>query len=160
MKRVHVPIPHIVLFVLIALTSVVAPSVVMAQGPMSDDALQEQLLENERQFWVTFKARDAAGILRVSADDAIFVSPQGIDPMPQVIEAMPDYTVGEFALGPRAHLQRISDNAAVLVYDLEIGYPSPSLDYLMTAVYANRSGQWLAVSRSETRRGSPQPGGD
>ena len=166
MKRVHLPIPRIMLLVLIALTSVAALSVVgcdgprsesdvMVQDPMSDNALQEHLLESERQFWGAIKADDAAGILRLSTDDAIFVHPPGIDLMSGVIEELPTYVVGEFVLGPRVHLVRISDNAVVLAYDLKIGFPSPALDWLMTAAYVNRSGQWLAISRTETRDAQP-----
>ncbi len=151
MKRVHVPIPTIVLLILIALTSVAAPSVVMAQGPMSDDALQEQLLESERQFFGALKARDAAAIRRLSGEDAFYVHPPGIQPIEQIIEDMTSYTVGEFTLGPRVHLQRISDDAVALAYALNIGWPSPSVDWLMTAIYVNRGGRWVGIYRAETR---------
>ena len=168
MKRVHLPIPRIMLLVLIALTSVAALSVVgcdgprsesdvMVQDPMSDNALQEHLLESERQFWGAIKAQDGAAVLRLSTDDAIFVHPPGIDLMdPEIIEELPNVNIGELAFGPRVHLVRISDNGAVLAYDLKIGLPpSPSQDWLMTAVYVNRSEQWLAISRTETRDAQP-----
>ena len=167
MKRVHISIPNIVLLVLITLTSVAALSVVgcdgprsadvMAQGPITDNALQEQLLASERQFWGALQARDAATIRRLSGVDGFFVSPLNIRPIEETIGGMTNYTVGEFALGPRVHLQRISDDAAILVYDFKVGFPSPSQDWLMTAVYVNRSGQWVGIYRAETRGNPPRP---
>ena len=151
MKRVQVSIPNMMLLVLIALASVAAPSVVMAQGPMSDDALQEHLLESERQFFGALKDRDAALLRRLSGEDGVYVHPPGIHTIERIIEDMTGYTVGEISVGPRVHLQRISDDAVALAYDLTIGWPSPTVDWLMTAVYVNRDGQWVGIYRAETR---------
>ncbi len=151
MKRVQVSIPNIVLLVLTALASVATPSVVMAQEPMSDDTLQEHLLESERQFFGALKDRDAALIRRLSGDDGFYVHPPGIHTIERVIDDMTGYTVGEFSLGPEVHLQRLDENAVALAYALTIGWPSPSVDWLMTAIYVNRNGQWVGVYRAETR---------
>ena len=63
----------------------------------------------------------------------------------------PGYTVGELTLDPRVHLERIGDDAVVLAYALNIGWPSPSVDWLMTTVYVNHDGQWVGIFRMETR---------
>ena len=52
---------------------------------------------------------------------------------------------------PRVHLERIGDDAVVLAYGLNIGWPSPSVDWLMTTVYVNHDGQWVGIFRMETR---------
>ena len=109
------------------------------------------MLESERQFFGALKDRDAALIRRLSGDDGFYVHPPGIHTIERVIDDMTGYTVGEFSLGPEVHLQRLDENAVALAYALTIGWPSPSVDWLMTAIYVNRNGQWVGVYRAETR---------
>ena len=149
MKRVQVSIPNIVLLALITGGALGCNE---AQAPMlSDDALLEQLMESERQFFGALKARDAEAVRRLSGADAFYVHPPGIQGIETIIDDMTGYTVGEITVGPDAHLERIGDDAAVLAYSLDIGWPTPSVNWFMTAVYVNRDGQWIGISRVETR---------
>ena len=151
MKRVQGFALSTVLFVLVALAGVATPSSVRAQEPMDDDALREHLVEQERQFFGALRDRDAALVRRLSGDDGFYIHPPGIHSVDRIIEDMTTYEVGEFSLGPEVHLQRVDEDVVALAYALTIGWPSPSVDWLMTAVYVNRDGEWVGVYRAETR---------
>lgn len=151
MKKLHIPTRNIVLLLLIGLTSVTASCDGPNPAPISDDALQEQLLERERQFLAALQADDAAAIRELSGDDGFYVHPPGIQPIEQIIEDMYGYTVESFTMGPPVHFHRIGDDAAALAYALTIAWPRP-MDLFMTAIYVNRNGQWVGIYRAETRK--------
>ncbi len=93
--------------------------------------------------------------------DGIWVDPLNVFSTEGFIKAVEEGGL-EFEIGPRAFLRKPTADTAVLVYDVKVGFgrpgaapPKADWPWLLSAVFVNRGGQWVGISRSEVRGNRP-----
>ena len=155
----------------IALTATALPRVASAQNPSPnaidpatekpDKALLDKLLAGEKEYWNAWKAKDWATVRKHMGTDGIWVDPLNVFSTEGFIKAVENGGL-EFEIGPRAFLRKPTADSAVLVYDVKVGFgrpgaapPKADWPWLLSAVFVNRGGQWVGVSRSEVRGNRP-----
>ena len=147
------------------------PETVLAQNPnpnaidaaqdKTDAALKEKLLAAEQQYWSAWKAQDWATVRKMMGDDGIWVDPLNVYSTEGFVKTVSNGTI-DFAIGPRAFLRKPTADVAVLVYDVKVGFgragaaAAADWPWLLHAVFVNRGGQWVGVSRTEVRGNRPQ----
>lgn len=162
-----------VIFVVALLLSAMTPSVASAQRPnpyaidattdRTDPVLQRTLLALENDYWNAWKAKDWSTVKKLMGEDGIWVNDGlnvlSIEGFLKVVENLEV----AFSIGPRSFVRKPAPGVAVFVYDVKIAFgragstPSADTPYLISAVFVNRGGQWVGVSRSEVRGNRPQP---
>jgi hypothetical protein len=136
-----------------------SPHALDAATDKGDTALRDKLMAGEAQYWNAWKAKDWATVRKMMGEDGVWVDPLNVFSTEGFIKAVENGNVA-FTLGPRAFLRKPTADVAVLVYDVKIGFgqtPKAEWPWLISAVFVNRGGQWVGVSRSEVRGNRPQP---
>lgn len=136
-----------------------SPNALDAATDKVDTALRDKLMQEEGRYWSAWKAKDWATVRRMMGEDGIWVDPLNVFSTEGFVKAVEGGNVA-FELGPRAFLRKPTPDVAVLVYDVKIGFgqtPKAEWPWLISAVFVNRGGQWIGVSRSEVRGNRPQP---
>jgi hypothetical protein len=147
-----------------------APSIASAQNPSPnaidpatekpDAALLQKLMDGEKQYWAAWKAKDWATVRKMMGTDGIWVDPLNVFSTEGFIKAVESGGLA-YTIGPRAFLRKPTADTAILVYDIKIGFgragtePTADWPWLLHAVFANRNGQWVGVSRTEVRGNRP-----
>jgi hypothetical protein len=169
MTRIHLSTSAVAAFALILLGSVVIAVPAFAQRPSPhaldaaadkvDTALRDKLMAEEARYWEAWKAKDWATVRKMMGQDGVWVDPLNVFSTDGFVKAVEGGNVA-FVLGPRAFLRKPTPDVAVLVYDVKVGFgqtPKAEWPWLISAVFVNRGGQWIGVSRSEVRGNRPQP---
>jgi hypothetical protein len=169
MSRIPIPMSAVAIFAVVVLGLAVIASPAQAQRPSphaidaaadkTDTALRDKLMAEETRYWNAWKAKDWAAVRKMMGDDGIWVDPLNVFTTEGFVKAVESGNVA-FALGPRAFLRKPTPDVAVLVYDVKVGFgqtPKAEWPWLISAVFVNRGGQWIGVSRSEVRGNRPQP---
>ena len=156
----------------IALAATALPRVASAQNPSPnaidpatekpDKALLDKLLAGEKEYWNAWKAKDWATVRKHMGTDGIWVDPLNVFSTEGFIKAVESGGMA-FEIGPRAFLRKPTADTAVLVYDVKIGFgragaaaaQRPIGHGCCRAVFVNRGGQWVGISRSEVRGNRP-----
>ena len=167
MNSIHVSMPAVALFV--TLLSAAVPRPALAQRPSphaidaatdkTDTALRDKLMQEEERYWSAWKAKEWATVRKMMGEDGLWVDPLNVFSTEGFVKAVESGNVA-FTLGPRAFLRKPTADVAVLVYDVKVGFgqaPKAEWPWLISAVFVNRGGQWVGVSRSEVRGNRPQP---
>lgn len=123
-----------------------------------DKALKDKLWAGEQKFWGALKGRDSETVNAMMGDDGIWVDPLNIVTGRDIaFKTVPRLNL-DFALGPRVYLRKLGKDTAALIYDITVsfgqnGQPAgkPGWGWLMTDVFVNRGGEWVGVTRTETR---------
>lgn len=125
-----------------------------------DTVLLEQLLSLEHQYWSSWKAKDWGVVRKMMGEDGIWVDPLNVFSTEGFVKAVESGSLA-FDIGPRAFLRKPAPDTAILVYDMKVGFgratatPNADWPWLLHAVFVNRGGQWVGVSRSEIRGNRP-----
>ena len=119
----------------------------------AQQAVRSIVLENERNIWEGFKARDSNAVSALLADDVQVVTVNGrfnksqfLRIVPQLPE-MPSYTI------TNASMISPNKDVAILTYDCKYVTKEPRLanhSAFQTTVWVNRGGHWVAVFNQET----------
>lgn len=123
-----------------------------------DKALKDKLWAGEQKFWAALKGRDSQTVDKMMGDDGIWVDPLNIVTGKDIaFKTVPRLSL-DYTLGPRVYLRKIGKNTAALIYDITVSFgqngqpaPKPDWGWLMTDVFVNRGGEWVGVTRTETR---------
>lgn len=136
------------------------PNAIDAAQDKADPALKANLLAGEKQYWSAWKAKDWATVRKMMGNDGIWVDPLNVYSTEGFVKTVADGTV-DFVIGPRAFLRKPMPDVAILVYDVKVGFgragatPAADWPWLLNAVFVNRGGQWVGVSRTEVRGNRP-----
>ena len=168
--RKRVTLKGLIVANIITLVLVALPTVAFAQNPSPNaidpatetpnEALLEELLDLEREYWSAWQAKDWATVRRLMGEDGIWVDPLNVFSTEGFIKAVEGGGMN-FEIGPRAFLREVTPEVAILVYDVKVGFGrsgatiAANWRWLLSGVYVNRDGQWVGVSRSEVRGNRP-----
>jgi hypothetical protein len=166
MTRIHLSMSAVAIFAVILLLAVLplpalaqrpSPHAIDAATDKTDTALRDKLMQEEERYWSAWKAKDWATVRKMMGQDGVWVDPLNVFSTEGFVKAVETGNVA-YTLGPRAFLRKPTADVAVLVYDVKVGFgqtPKAEWPWLISAVFVNRGGQWVGVSRSEVRGNRP-----
>ena len=122
---------------------------VFAQG----DALEREVLAQERQELDCLKTGDYARFAQLLADDAIFVDTQGSAGKATVVNNTKDFRLEHFTIEDPKFVW-LSPTSAMLIYKIsETGVSHGktfSANVNVSALWAKRDGKWVCLFSQET----------
>lgn len=126
------------------------------------DAIQQELLAKERQYWNAIKEKDAATALSLSDEDCLVVGAQGIGALSKAaLEKMlrgASYGLRDFSI-EELRLRPISEDVMAVAYkvreELELEGRTIRLVAYDTSLWTRRDGQWVCAMHTESLAGDP-----
>ncbi|WP_269630034.1 nuclear transport factor 2 family protein [Pelomonas sp. BJYL3] len=126
------------------------------------DAIQQELLAKERQYWNAIKEKDAATALSLSDEDCLVVGAQGIGALSKAaLEKMlrgASYELRDFSI-EELRLRPISEDVMAVAYkvreELELEGRTIRLVAYDTSLWTRRDGQWVCAMHTESLAGDP-----
>jgi ketosteroid isomerase-like protein len=126
------------------------------------DALKEELLTREKQYWSAIRERDARVAARLSDDPCIVVGAQGVGELSRAalskMMGEATYELREFSLED-VHFRRLSSDVAALAYkvreNLTVDGEKIELEAYDSSVWMKRDGEWVCVVHTESPAGDP-----
>ena len=129
---------------------------------MTSKAIEQELLELEKQFWRAIKDKNADAAARLSDDPCLITGAQGVSrvdrkAMMGLMKAAP-YTLHDFRISdPQVRLLR--DEVAVLVYnvheELTVEGKPITIDAADASTWVRRDGRWVCALHTESLKGDP-----
>jgi hypothetical protein len=135
----------------------------MADLSKTGAGLARELLALERQYWKAIQDRDVDTAMRLSDETCIIAGAQGVGKLDrQSLGAMlrsPSYTIDAFRVSDDAQVMQLTDDVAVLAYqvheELTVEGKKVSLDAADASTWVKRGGQWLCALHTESLAGDP-----
>jgi len=127
------------------------------------NAVENQLLELERQYWQALKDRDDLGALRLSDDPCIVAGATGIASLDHRALAgmlkQGTWQLRDFQIDPDVKVKMLGDDVAVLAYkvreDLTVDGKPVRLEAADASTWVRRDGRWLCALHTESIAGDP-----
>ena len=120
---------------------------------VSDDAMQEQLVAQERAGLEALKAGDVAGFAAMVGEDAVFVDDHGPATKAEVVKNVGGFRMIDYSM-EGVRMVRASDAAGVIVYKLTEHGSSHGKEFnavvYVSTLYALRGGKWVSLFSQET----------
>ena len=127
------------------------------------NAVENQLLELERQYWQALKDRDDLTTLRLSDDPCIVAGAMGIASLDRRALAgmlkQGAWELRDFQIDPDVKVKMIGDDVAVLAYkvreDLTVDGKPVKLEAADASTWVRRDGRWVCALHTESIAGDP-----
>lgn len=123
---------------------------------------EKELIELETKFWQAMKDRDIDTAMRLTDIPCIVAGPQGVASVDKpTFESMLKSSprIDNFTLKDGAKVRRISDDVAVLAYEvheeLTVEGKPISLDAAESSTWVRRDGRWVCAQHTEVLEGDP-----
>ncbi len=121
------------------------------------------MLALEKNYWQAIKDKDVETAVRLSDDPCIVTGAQGVGRIgSQALAGMMKdamYTLHDFSIGDDAHVRLLSDDVAVVAYnvheDLTVDGKRVTLDAADASTWVRRDGRWVCALHTESVRGDP-----
>jgi hypothetical protein len=130
---------------------------------MARGTVEQELLRLEREYWQAVKDKNADAALRLSDDGCIITGAQGVrridkQALAGMMRSAP-YTLNTFEIGDDVQVQLLSNDVAVLAYnvheELTVDGKPVTLDAADASTWVRRNGQWVCALHTESMRGDP-----
>ncbi len=126
------------------------------------EALKQELLKKEKQYWNAIRENDAQVAARLSDDPCIVVGAQGVGELSRsaLSKMMGEatYELREFSLED-VHFRRLGSDVVALAYkvreDLTVKGENVKLEAFDSSVWMRRDGEWVCVMHTESLAGDP-----
>jgi hypothetical protein len=122
------------------------------------DAIDQELLELEKQYWEAICNRDGATATRLSDARCLVIGPQGIGKLDRealagMVENAP-YELKKFRLDDDVQVRKIADGVALIAYkvseEIVIDGETQTLEAFDSSVWVRRDGGWVCAAHTET----------
>lgn len=122
------------------------------------DAIDQELLELEKQYWEAICNRDGATATRLSDARCLVIGPQGIGKLDRealagMVENAP-YELKKFRLDDEVQVRKIADGVALIAYkvseEIVIDGETQTLQAFDSSVWVRRDGGWVCAAHTET----------
>jgi hypothetical protein len=126
-------------------------------------AMDQELIELEKQYWEAIRNRDGATATRLSDARCLVIGPQGIGKLDRaalagLVENAP-YELKRVRLDDDVHISKIADDVAVIAYkvneELVVDGKTTTLEAFDSSVWVRRDGGWVCAAHTETIAGDP-----
>ncbi|MDP8981559.1 MAG: nuclear transport factor 2 family protein [Acidobacteriota bacterium] len=114
---------------------------------------EAELIANENKFWDAVQKKDAALFQSLVAEDARYVSPNGLIGKQQAIQNLDTCTMNSFSVGGFQILWAGAETAIVnysAKVDAVCGSDAVTSPLAVTTVWVYRAGSWVAFFHQET----------
>jgi hypothetical protein len=124
-------------------------------------AIEQELLELEKQYWEAIRSRDGAAATRLSDARTLVIGPQGIGQLDRqglagMVENAP-YELQRFRLDEDVHVRTIADGVALVAYkvreEMIVDGKPKTLEAYDSSVWVRRDGGWVCAAHTETPAG-------
>ncbi|HXI55308.1 MAG TPA: nuclear transport factor 2 family protein [Polyangia bacterium] len=130
---------------------------------MTTKAIENELLELERQYWMAMKDKDVEAAMRLTDDPCIVAGAQGVGSIDRkAFMSMMNaatYTLDDFELNEDVKVRLLREDVAVLAYkvheELTVDGKPVTLDASDTSTWVRRDGRWLCALHTEAIAGDP-----
>lgn len=129
---------------------------------MTTNAIEQELLELETQFWQAIKDKNADAAARLSDNPCLLTGPQGVNRVERqelmgLMKAAP-YTLHDFRISdPQVRL--LGDQVALLAYnvheELTVEGKPVTIDAADASTWVRRGGRWVCALHTESLKGDP-----
>jgi uncharacterized protein (TIGR02246 family) len=129
---------------------------------MTSHAIEQELLDLEKQFWQAIKDENADAAAHLSDDPCLITGAQGVSrvdkqAMMGLAKAAP-YTLHDFRISdPQVRL--FGDDVAVLAYnvheELTVEGKPVTIDAADASTWVRRDGRWVCALHTESLKGDP-----
>jgi len=130
-----------------------AQSGVSAGLNISDDAMRDALVAQERAGLEALKAGDVAGFAAMLGEEEVFVDDHGPATKAEVVRNVGGFRIIDYSMDD-ARMVRVSDAAGVIVYRLTEHGASHGKEFNATVyvstLYVMRRGKWVSLFSQET----------
>jgi uncharacterized protein (TIGR02246 family) len=130
---------------------------------MATKALEQELLDLEKQYWQAIKNKDVEAAMRLTDDPCFVTGAQGIGRIDRkrlaaMMQAAP-YTLHDFTMQDDAQVRLLGDDVAILAYnvheELTVDGKSVTLDAADSSTWVRRDGRWVCALHTEAIAGDP-----
>ena len=130
---------------------------------MTQQTLEQDLLQLERQYWQALRDKDIDGALALTDEPCLVTGAQGVGSVDkQAYAAMMEnatWTIEDFVIGDDVQVRLLSDDTAILAYtvreQLQVDGESVTFDAADASTWIRRGGRWLCAMHSESILGDP-----
>src|SRR5690349_15131352 len=130
---------------------------------MANQAVEQELLGLERQYWQAIKDKDVEAAMRLSDESCIVTGAQGVGSIDRkTLGAMmkaASYTLNDFELSKDAKVRLLSDDVAIVAYkvseDLTVEGKAVKLEAADSSTWVRRNGRWVCALHTEALTGDP-----
>jgi hypothetical protein len=130
---------------------------------VENKAVENEIVELERQYWQALQDGDAATPTTLSDDPCIVAGAQGIASLDRraVAQMMKDasWKLERFEIDPDVRVRIIGDDVAVLAYkvheDVAVDGRLLKLEASDTSTWVRRDGRWVCAMHTEAIAGDP-----
>jgi hypothetical protein len=127
------------------------------------NAVENQLLELERQYWQALKDNDEATATRLTDDPCIVAGAQGVASLDRAALAgmmkQGGWKLISFEIDPNVKVKLIADDVAVLAYKvreaLTVDGKPVTFEAADASTWVRRDGQWVCALHTESIAGDP-----
>jgi hypothetical protein len=127
------------------------------------NAVENQLLELERQYWQALKDNDEETVMRLSDDPAIVTGAQGVASLDRktmaVMMKQGGWKLNSFEIDPDVKVKLIADDVAVLAYKvreaLTVDGKPVTFEAADASTWVRRDGKWVCALHTESLTGDP-----
>ena len=129
---------------------------------MATKAVEQELLDLEKQYWQAIKNKDVDVALRLTDEPCIVTGAQGIGRidkkrLAEMMQAAP-YTLHDFTVQD-AQVRLLGNDVAILAYnvheELTVDGKSVTLDAADSSTWVRRDGRWRCALHTEAIAGDP-----
>jgi hypothetical protein len=121
-------------------------------------AIDQELLNLEKQYWEAIRNRDGATATRLSDARCVVVGPQGIGRLDrQALAGMvenPPYELKKYRLDDDVHVSTIADGVALIAYKVSeeviVEGELKKIDAYDSSIWVRRDGGWVCAAHTET----------
>jgi hypothetical protein len=122
------------------------------------EAIDQELLELEKQYWEAISKRDGATATRLSDARCMVIGPQGIGKLDRealagMVENAP-YQLKKYRLDDDVYVRTIADGVAVIAYkvseEIVVDGHTRTLEAYDSSVWVRRDGGWVCAAHTET----------
>jgi hypothetical protein len=130
---------------------------------MTSQAIENELIDLEKQYWQAIKDKDADAAMRLTDDKCIVTGAQGVATLDRkhvgIMLSSGDWTLDEFELGEDMQIRVVNDDVAIVAYKvkekLTVEGKPVTLEAADSSTWARREGRWLCALHTEAISGDP-----
>jgi len=130
---------------------------------MTQQTLEQDLLELERRYWQALKDKDVDGALDLTDEPCVVTGASGVGRVDKKTYASmmenATWTIDDFSIGNDVQVRMLNDDAAIVAYTvrekLKVDGEPVTFDAADASTWIRRNGRWLCAMHSESILGDP-----
>jgi hypothetical protein len=138
-----------------------SPAASATPATASTSTANDAYIAQEKQVWDAIKNKDYDGFAGMLADDAIYVSDDGVHDKASTVNGVKNLSLTDVTLGDWK-VVNLDKEAALVAYTVTLkgtsgGQPFPSTPARASTAWMKRNGKWMALYHQDVDVAPPQP---